>query len=83
MSWVKISGTTQINFKISNFKYYFYAEASQELLNISVIKELLQEETDQPIDNVTIGSIKIVTCMGCVENQPTQLAHMDEGGCLY
>jgi hypothetical protein len=25
----------------------------------------------------------LTTCQGCVENQPNQLAHMDEGGCLY
>ena len=24
-----------------------------------------------------------VTCVGCLENQPNQLAHMDYGGCLY
>lgn len=24
-----------------------------------------------------------VTCQGCIENQPNQLAHMEEGGCLY
>ena len=23
------------------------------------------------------------TCLGCLENQPNQLAHMDTGGCLY
>lgn len=23
------------------------------------------------------------TCIGCIEKQPNQLAHMDEGGCLY
>jgi hypothetical protein len=24
-----------------------------------------------------------VLCVGCLENQPNQLAHMDYGGCLY
>lgn len=24
-----------------------------------------------------------VTCIGCIENQPNQLAHMNFGGCLY
>jgi len=24
-----------------------------------------------------------VTCWGCREDQPNQLAHMDKGGCLY
>jgi hypothetical protein len=24
-----------------------------------------------------------ITCIGCLENQPNQLAHMDYGGCLY
>jgi hypothetical protein len=27
--------------------------------------------------------LKQETCIGCLENQPNQLAHMDEGGCLY
>ena len=31
-----------------------------------------------------IDSIKPpITCMGCLENQPNQMAHMDYGGCLY
>jgi hypothetical protein len=25
---------------------------------------------------------KNITCNGCIENQPNQLAHMDVGGCL-
>jgi hypothetical protein len=25
----------------------------------------------------------IVTCVGCLEDQPNQQAHMDEGGCMY
>jgi len=24
-----------------------------------------------------------ITCWGCREDQPNQLAHMDKGGCLY
>ena len=24
-----------------------------------------------------------ITCRGCLENQPGQMAHMDIGGCLY
>jgi hypothetical protein len=26
---------------------------------------------------------KNITCWGCREDQPNQLAHMDKGGCLY
>jgi hypothetical protein len=25
----------------------------------------------------------ITTCVGCLEDQPNQQAHMDEGGCMY
>lgn len=25
----------------------------------------------------------VITCWGCLENQPNQMAHMDYGGCLY
>jgi hypothetical protein len=30
---------------------------------------------------ITYSGIR-TTCLGCLENQPNQLAHMDEGGCL-
>lgn len=41
--------------------------------------------------NVLEDSIKMlkglssssVTCIGCLEEQPNQLAHMDYGGCMY
>jgi hypothetical protein len=26
---------------------------------------------------------KYITCQGCLENQPNQLAHCDFGGCMY
>ena len=26
---------------------------------------------------------EVCECIGCLENQPNQLAHMDPGGCLY
>lgn len=29
------------------------------------------------------GDVGSTTCQGCIENQPNQLAHMEEGGCLY
>lgn len=29
------------------------------------------------------NKIEEVTCWGCMEDQPNQLAHMDPGGCLY
>jgi hypothetical protein len=29
------------------------------------------------------GFVGSTTCLGCIENQPNQLAHMEEGGCLY
>jgi len=27
--------------------------------------------------------LKNITCIGCLEDQPNQMAHMDVGGCLY
>lgn len=39
--------------------------------------------------NVLEDSIKMlkglssVTCIGCLEEQPNQLAHMEYGGCMY
>jgi hypothetical protein len=29
-----------------------------------------------------ITSIKVMTCMGCLDVQPNQMAHMSIGGCL-
>jgi hypothetical protein len=26
---------------------------------------------------------QIITCKGCIEDQPNQLAHCDEGGCMH
>lgn len=40
---------------------------------------LIQDHKDP--ESGCVGSS--VTCTGCIENQPNQLAHMDEGGCLY
>lgn len=39
-------------------------------------------------DNISIVSTDtddtlVITCQGCIEMQPNQLAHMDEGGCLW
>lgn len=31
---------------------------------------------------IKVISIKRITCMGCIEDAPGQLAHMDPGGCL-
>ena len=28
-------------------------------------------------------NVSPVTCIGCLEEQPNQLAHMDYGGCMY
>ena len=28
-------------------------------------------------------NVAVTTCLGCLEDQPNQLAHMDPGGCLY
>lgn len=30
-----------------------------------------------------LSSSSSVTCIGCLEEQPNQLAHMDYGGCMY
>lgn len=38
------------------------------------------DTTDDDAEEEVFGS---KTCLGCQENQPNQLAHMDKGGCLY
>ena len=81
MSWIKVRGSKQISYGISSFEYQFHVEPGQEIMDI--IKELIKKETSQPIHEIIIRSVKIITCLGCIEDQPNQLAHMDPGGCLY
>lgn len=40
------------------------------------------EKTKNEKDNNKHIHNKKITCKGCIENQPNQLAHMDVGGCL-
>lgn len=37
---------------------------------------------DYHTDTDTDTDTSDITCQGCLTNQPNQLAHMDEGGCL-
>ena len=32
---------------------------------------------------IVYKKLRSKSCIGCMENQPNQLAHMDYGGCLY
>jgi hypothetical protein len=39
--------------------------------------------TNQPTKPASTNAPKRpIKCQGCIEDQPNQLAHMDEGGCL-
>lgn len=43
--------------------------------------EPLEREADAFV--VEEARAEVCECIGCSENQPNQLAHMDPGGCLY
>tara|TARA_B110000114_G_scaffold139598_1_gene147116 strand:- start:676 stop:1185 length:510 start_codon:yes stop_codon:yes gene_type:complete len=43
--------------------------------------EPLEREADAFV--VEEARAEVCECIGCLENQPNQLAHMDPGGCLY
>ena len=43
--------------------------------------EPLEREADAFV--VEEAHAEVCECIGCLENQPNQLAHMDPGGCLY
>lgn len=86
MNWIKVSGSWntklgQYSLGVTNFEYQFKAEPGQEIMN--TIRELIEEKYIDPINEIIIKSIQVITCWGCLEDQPNQLAHMDPGGCLY
>ena len=41
------------------------------------------EESDDEENDDEENDEPITTCIGCIQGQPNQLAHMDPGGCLY
>ncbi len=59
---------------VNTFEKYLSKESLSQIL-----KEILDDlsSTKQRDDE------NIITCQGCLENQPNQQAHMDFGGCLY
>lgn len=64
---------------ISAIVYTFQKYLSRESL-AKILKEILDDlSSSKQRDDENI----IITCQGCLENQPNQLAHMDFGGCLY
>lgn len=63
---------------VSNPKRYFEIKVSAEENIIDIISEEMY-----PITSYKITSIIKVTCLGCLADQPGQLAHMDTGGCLH
>lgn len=72
--------TTNFELILSNL-----CELSKQTLSVddiincltTMIIKLRKDDKDKVIDDDTI------TCVGCTENQPNQLAHMDIGGCMY
>jgi hypothetical protein len=58
--------------------------------NITITSPTLEKKTTRksnkkcksPNQNQTLTQTR-TTCLGCLENQANQLAHMDYGGCLY
>ena len=64
---------------ISSLVYTFQKYISKESLS-QILKEILDDlSSSNQRDDENI----IITCQGCLENQPNQQAHMDFGGCLY
>lgn len=71
--------TTNFELILSNL-----CELSKQTLSVddiincltTIIIKLRKDDKYKVIDDT-------ITCVGCVENQPNQLAHMDIGGCMY
>lgn len=64
--------------EVSNPKRYFDIKVSAQENIIDIISTEMY-----PIKSYTIISIVMITCLGCLNDQPGQLAHMDTGGCLH
>ncbi|ARF09944.1 hypothetical protein Indivirus_6_10 [Indivirus ILV1] len=85
MSWIRVILTTQSaqsqskKRKVENDDNIFtlYVDQNEEIMD--KINDLIGEEK-----GVNIKSIRLISsCIGCREDQPNQLAHMEPGGCLY
>jgi len=46
-------------------------------------EEAERKEEKKLAKNSDPKTLKLITCQGCLENQPNQMAHMDFGGCCY
>jgi Ni,Fe-hydrogenase III component G len=69
------------NYVSSDIKDSIIDEASRQALKAkSRITMKILEDVIKMLKNASPSPI---TCIGCLENQPNQLAHMDYGGCLY
>jgi hypothetical protein len=58
-------------------------EAEIQKVIIDFIDAYVDEGLSRAEGNAILTNIGIQTCLGCRENQPNQLAHVDYGGCLY
>ena len=78
MSWIEATGhVTNTKGQLKKFSLQFFVEQNEEI--IDKIQELEPYCNDIKIENIKL----ISSCIGCREEQPNQLAHMDFGGCLY
>jgi len=56
------------------------SHAAQDI-EIEKLKHRMQSMTEWEVTSLQY-STETNTCQGCLTNQPNQLAHMEEGGCL-
>jgi hypothetical protein len=58
-------------------------EAETQKVVIDFVEAYIEEGLSREEGNSILQNVGISTCLGCRENQPNQLAHIDYGGCLY
>jgi len=58
-------------------------EAETQKVVIDFVEAYIEEGLSREEGNSILRNVGISTCLGCRENQPNQLAHIDYGGCLY
>jgi hypothetical protein len=81
---ISLEGRLDRGASYKNFSYELHSETFKLFLNGKNEKKLFGLfSCTYPDDSGEMSLHCEETCMGCFEEQPNQLAHMDYGGCLY
>jgi len=74
--------TTAVRFLLRSLRRHCDNAETQKIV-IDFVEAYIEEGLPRHEGNQILTNVGISTCLGCRENQPNQLAHVDYGGCLY